>query len=146
MSRVKITEEELKDRVNSIIRTLKHHPNEWMRIDNIAEESGLKNSSQAKAAIKYLRRYGIEHPGFKVDEFYILSGKSGYKLPETDEELKSLYKTLYSWWNSLKTTISPVRSYLLSKGINVSAIEESVMHLPDEEDALDHGGEGSWHE
>lgn len=144
MGRKKITEAEMVERVNIIIDCLKAAPR-WHSSYELSEKTGM-TPGQLASAIKYNRRYFMNCPE-KCKDHYILSGRFGYKMPETDEDYVAMYKSLFSWGKSVLITISPIGKYLSGKGFDMKSIREEAMANNDgthsENDEI--GGADSWH-
>lgn len=99
--------------------------------------------SQIAAAIKYQRRWFLDHPT-RTEYNYIISGKKGYRMPQTDEDYIAFYQTLYSWTKSIRGTIAAVGKYLEDAGHDLEEIKYNAgdgSYLADEMN-----GEDSWHE
>lgn len=142
MGRKKITEAEMIERVNTIINCLRNDPR-WHSSYELSKETEMTRG-QLASAIKYNRRYFMNCPE-KCKEYYILSGRFGYKMPETDEDYVSMYKSLYSWAKSMMITISPVGKYLSGKGFDMKRIREEATTENDGDPKNDEiGGVDSW--
>ena len=124
MARVRITDETLLKWAKDICHILRDK-GEWIHLSDLAEAVGI-TPSQIKAAVKYQRRWFLDNPE-KCGNVYILSSSKGYKLPVTDDDYLSVYKSLYAWGKSVLVTISPIGRYLDGKGYDMRAIREQAM-------------------
>lgn len=134
-------EQRLKKNSRMIVNVLRN-AEEPIGSNKLCELTGLKKS-QVAAAIKYQRRWFLEHPN-STQYNYIVSGKKGYRMPKTDEEYVIFYQTLYSWSKSVRATIEAVGRYLEANGYDINQIKFNSgdgSFLTDEI-----GGEDSWHE
>lgn len=134
-----MTDEILLQRSKIVVQTLRDHVT-WISLDKLVELTGLKKG-QIEAAIKYERRWFLEHPE-KCGSTYILSGKKGYKLPVNDEDYIPVYKSLYAWGVSVLTTISPIGKYLADKGFDIKAIRKEIYEQTGFNDEI--GGSDAW--
>lgn len=132
-------DEVLLQRSKIIVQTLKNYDS-WISLDKLVELTGLKKG-QIEAAVKYERRWFLEHPE-KCGNTYILSGKYGYKLPVSDQDYVPVYKSLYAWGISVLTTISPIGKYLADKGFDVKAIRKEIYEKAGLNDEI--GGPEAW--
>ncbi len=144
MGRKKITEAEMIERVNTIINCLRNDPR-WHSSYELSKETEMTRG-QLASAIKYNRRYFMNSPE-KCKDHYSLSGRFGYRMPETDEDYVAMYKSLFSWGKSVLITISPVGKYLSGKGFDMKSIREEAMGGNDGEhsESDEIGGAESWH-
>lgn len=143
MGRIKtLTDEVMIARAKAITHVLREAGG-WVSSPELSKATNL-TEGQLKAAIKYERRYFLDKPE-KCGNTYILSGAKGYKLPQSDEDYVSVYKSLYSWGKSVLITISPMGKYLKGKGFDVSKIREEAMEALTG-NPTEHGGADSWHD
>lgn len=113
----------------------------WVSTGKLIEETGL-TAGQIKAAVKYNRRWFLDHPT-RCETYYILSGPKGYKLPQDDEDYLNTYKSMYSWAISVLVTISPVGKYLQFKGYDMAKVRAAIVEETDDDEI---GGADSWQE
>ena len=142
MGRRKIDEAEMIHRAKTIVSILKD--GEWHDAERLSTETGL-TIGQLHGAIKYERRYFLKCPE-KCSTRYIISGPKGYKLPETNEDYVSMYKSLFSWGKSMLITISPVGKWLQAQGYDMKKIREEAMAGEESNDISIVGGADSWHD
>lgn len=141
MSRTRLTNDMMIERAKSVVTVLRQY-GKWVDTNTICSETGL-TIGQLKAAIKFERRYFLKCPE-RCGNTYILSGKHGYKLPESNEDYIAMYKSLFSWGKSVLITISPMGKWLQAQGYDMRLIREEAM-LGNTGDVSEIGGSDSWH-
>ena len=143
MSRQKIGDDILIERVRNIISIL-DDADSWVGSETLSYMTGL-SIGQIKAAVKFNRRWFINHPT-QCGNKYIISGKAGYRLPKTDEDYILMYKSLYAWGKSILITLSPVGKYLQDKGHDMAQIRKEATETISDYVQLSVGGAESWQE
>ena len=141
MGRPKTTNEQLAENSRKIVAVLKE-ADAPINSNKLVELTGL-NKSKISAAIKYQRRWFLDHPA-RTEYNYIISTKRGYKMPQSDEEYIAFFQTLYSWSKSVRGTISAVEKYLEANGHDINQIKFNAGDGGTLE--LEMGGKDSWHD
>lgn len=138
MGRKKLPDDVLKTRANLIYKVLKDNRERYVLSCELKEKTGL-TTGQISSAIRFTRQQSlVDYERFI--NYYIVSGRKGYKLPDGIEDYAKCYASLRRWASSIIKTIQPMREVLSENGYD----PDRILALSDSDNTLETTPEGSW--
>ena len=140
MGRKRLTADVLKDRANLIYKVLRDNRDRYVSGDELKEITGL-TTGQISSAVRFTRQQSlVDYKRFI--NYYIVSGRKGYKLPDDIEDYAKCYGSLRRWASSIIKTIQPMRAVLEEAGYD----PDRLLVLSDDDNVLETTPDGSWGE
>lgn len=137
MARRKLSEEQLKQRVNAIYKVLSQ--NECpVSADQLSEETNL-TKGQLSSAIRYMRQQSLTNYDHFI-KYYFISGRKGYSLPRSIDDYAVCYASLKKWACSIMNTIRPLERKLIEAGFD----PDRIMAISSDNNKLETSADGSW--
>ena len=137
MGRKRLTEEVLQQRANLIYMSLKNSEGE-VSSDQLVKETGL-TKGQISSAVRYMRHQSLNDYQ-RFIKYYFISGRKGYKLPQSIDDYALCYASLRGWANSILNTIRPMERILIEAGFD----PDRIMNMMSGNNFIETSADGSW--
>lgn len=137
MARKKLSEEQLKQRVNVIYKVLRQNDKPVSAI-KLSEETNL-TKGQLSSAIRYMRQQSLTDYDHFI-KYYFISGRKGYSLPKSIDDYAICYASLKRWAYSIMNTIRPLERKLIEAGFD----PDRIMSISSDNNKIETSADGSW--
>lgn len=138
MGRKKLSDDVLKSRANLIYKVLREDRERYISSDELKEKTGL-TTGQISSVVRFIRQQSLVDYKKFID-YYIVSGRKGYKLPDGIEDYAICYASLRRWASSIMKTIQPMRVVLEESGYD----PDRILALSDCDNTIETTPDGSW--